>query len=484
MKDGWRKAVVAAAAVAVGVAAEVVAHDAGAVRSWELDLAVGLGLVACGIVLGSTRSGSYLCAAGFAWFVGNFAAAGASAVSWVGEHGAYLHRALLAQAVLAFPRGRLSSPGRVVVAAAYVAALWPALTSREGVWVLVAGAVVAAAAARRDRRALPPALAFAGTVGGVALVRLVATAPDEQLLDLWYDIGLLLTGALLVLVAHRAVFDVADRVVELGETSGVREALRQVLADDAVANDPKVAAAVLRALDLTNEHARLQDDLLEQVSQLRASRRRTALARGRQRALLARELRDRVDWRLAEIETTLRLARPGSDDVGAAVSRAQAHARQARTAIAALTAGLQPPTLTRSGLAAALESLAERSPVPVLLRADDRRYDAAVEHAAYHVCSEALANVAKHSRASTVRVCAAAADDRLGLEIEDDGRGGADDRGRGMRGMRERVEELGGRLDVESGSDVGTRIVAEIPLRADGDSLPAAAGPVGVGAAW
>jgi signal transduction histidine kinase len=90
--------------------------------------------------------------------------------------------------------------------------------------------------------------------------------------------------------------------------------------------------------------------------------------------------------------------------------------------------------------------------------------DPSVEACAYFVCSEALANVAKHASASRVRIVVSTSDDRLGIEIEDDGVGGADlNRGSGLRGLADRVETLGGTLTVVSPRGGGTSLIAVIP---------------------
>ena len=103
------------------------------------------------------------------------------------------------------------------------------------------------------------------------------------------------------------------------------------------------------------------------------------------------------------------------------------------------------------------------------MTADARRFDAAVEHAAYLVCSEALTNVAKHARASEVDLRIEAIGGLLRLEVSDDGRGGADVGGTGLRGISARVEELAGHLVLDSPPGRGTRLAVEIPLRADRD---------------
>jgi signal transduction histidine kinase len=88
-----------------------------------------------------------------------------------------------------------------------------------------------------------------------------------------------------------------------------------------------------------------------------------------------------------------------------------------------------------------------------------------VEVTAWYVVSEALANAAKHSSATAIRVAVDAADDRLRLSIDDDGTGGADPaRGSGLVGLKDRVDVLGGTLAVESRDGEGTRVSMELPL--------------------
>jgi signal transduction histidine kinase len=510
---------VAAAAVVLGVSAEWVAYRGAGVGTWGPDLAVGWGLVACGLALRrrlpGSRCGALLCAAGLVWFAGNFAAVDAAVVAWLAEHGAYVHRACLAHAVLAFPRGRIGPLARrAVVVTVYAASLWPPLATSDTAWIVLAVAVLAASLAVGDRRAVPGAAAFAVAVGAVAAARTFLEPVDWETLLHLYEAGLLATGLVLLVTAPPSAATVADRVVELGETASVRDALRRVLGepslelafardgsyidergmpiaspfppqycvtalgpsgDAVVVHDPAVvvdgalADAVSRALRLTTENERLQADVLEQLAELRASRRRLVLARGRQRALLARRLREGAEARLAGIEAALAGIETGDGAAADAVERARRQAREACEAIDALARGLLPRMLARDGLAAALHALAESSTVPVSVTVDERRLDAAVEHAAYLVCSEALANVAKHAAASKAEVRVTVRGGRLRLEIADDGRGGADPAGTGLRGLAERVEELGGTLGIRSPRGAGTRLTAEIPLRTDRD---------------
>jgi signal transduction histidine kinase len=113
---------------------------------------------------------------------------------------------------------------------------------------------------------------------------------------------------------------------------------------------------------------------------------------------------------------------------------------------------------------AALQVLADRSPVPVDVRGDVPRLADPVEAALFFVCSEALTNAVKHAAASRVAVELGIEGEGVILTIADDGCGGADPRrGSGLRGLADRVEALGGRLRLESPAQGGTRVVTEIP---------------------
>jgi signal transduction histidine kinase len=93
----------------------------------------------------------------------------------------------------------------------------------------------------------------------------------------------------------------------------------------------------------------------------------------------------------------------------------------------------------------------------------DERLPDAVEATAYFVAAEALANVVKHAHAGRASIEVARSNGRVAIEVADDGVGGADANGAGLRGLRDRVEALDGRLRVESPGDGGTRVQAAIP---------------------
>jgi signal transduction histidine kinase len=130
-----------------------------------------------------------------------------------------------------------------------------------------------------------------------------------------------------------------------------------------------------------------------------------------------------------------------------------------------LARGIHPAVLTDRGLDAALSSLAARSPVPVRLDVDlDGRPSASVEATAYFVVAEALANAARHSEATDVRVRVETRDGKLYVVVQDDGAGGADLRpGGGLAGLRDRAAAVDGTLAVTSPPGGPTLLVAELP---------------------
>jgi signal transduction histidine kinase len=128
--------------------------------------------------------------------------------------------------------------------------------------------------------------------------------------------------------------------------------------------------------------------------------------------------------------------------------------------------GIHPAILAEGGLGPALKTLAHRSPIPVELDVrDEERLPESVEVAAYYVVSEALTNAAKHSGATKVEVEVEMHERTLRVTVRDDGAGGAEpDRGSGLLGLKDRAEAIGGTLRLESGRDVGTSLIAELPL--------------------
>jgi signal transduction histidine kinase len=151
------------------------------------------------------------------------------------------------------------------------------------------------------------------------------------------------------------------------------------------------------------------------------------------------------------------------------VEEAHGEAKRALADIRDLVRGIHPAVLSDRGLDAAISALADRCPVPVEVDVDlDGRPPEAAETTAYFVVAEALANVAKHSGASEVRVAVwRVPEDRLVVEVVDDGKGGADpEAGTGLAGLADRLAALDGRLFVESPVGGPTRVGADLLLGA------------------
>jgi signal transduction histidine kinase len=152
----------------------------------------------------------------------------------------------------------------------------------------------------------------------------------------------------------------------------------------------------------------------------------------------------------------------------ALVEEAHREAKLAMAEIRNLVRGVYPAVLTDRGLDAAISALAGRSPVPVavMVDLDQERLPEPVESTAYFVVAEALTNIAKHSVATEAEVRVCTLDNRLIVEVVDNGVGGADMAvGTGLAGLAGRVEALDGRLMVSSPRGGPTRVRAEIPCR-------------------
>ncbi|MDP3892055.1 ATP-binding protein, partial [Nocardioides sp.] len=132
-----------------------------------------------------------------------------------------------------------------------------------------------------------------------------------------------------------------------------------------------------------------------------------------------------------------------------------------------LARGLHPSVLSERGLVKALEALVLSAAVPVDLQTEDGPgpdLPEPIGAAAYYVVAEGLANTHKHAGASRVVIRTSTEGETLVVEVFDDGVGGADQEGSGLRGLADRVEALGGTLALESPVGGGTRLVARVPL--------------------
>jgi signal transduction histidine kinase len=207
--------------------------------------------------------------------------------------------------------------------------------------------------------------------------------------------------------------------------------------------------------------------------ELAASRARSVAAGDDARRRLERDLHDGAQQRLVSLGLQLRTAE------SALPCELRAFKEQIADVITGLAGvcadlreicrGIHPAIVSQRGLGPALETLARRSAVPVRLdMAAERRLPRSVEVAAYYVVAEALTNTAKYAHASEIRVRVAAEGPKLHLSIDDDGVGGADvGKGSGLIGLIDRVQAIGGDLEITSPAGIGTSLLAEIPLVAE-----------------
>jgi signal transduction histidine kinase len=206
-----------------------------------------------------------------------------------------------------------------------------------------------------------------------------------------------------------------------------------------------------------------------QLLEVQESRVRIVQAADEERRRIERDLHDGAQQRLVALALQLRSAQRelgvrADPEVDRLLADAVDELQVAVEELRELARGVHPAILTEDGLAAALESLTSRAPIPVALDVSEGRLPAQVEATAYFVACEALANVVKHAQASRATVSAHRRNGVLLVEVEDDGVGGAHaENGSGLRGLADRVEALGGRLVVESPAGGGTHVVGEIP---------------------
>jgi signal transduction histidine kinase len=207
-----------------------------------------------------------------------------------------------------------------------------------------------------------------------------------------------------------------------------------------------------------------------QQDELRASRARIVEAADSERKRLERNLHDGAQQRLVALSVALGLVQTRlATDPESATELLAAAREELAVGLAELreiARGLHPAILSR-GLEVALAGVAEHSPVPVDLEVQKGdRLPEPVEAAAYYIVSEALTNVARYANATAAGVRVIREPRQLRVEVDDNGIGGATiGAGSGLEGLRDRVEAIGGRLELRSPPDEGTQITALLPFQ-------------------
>jgi signal transduction histidine kinase len=230
------------------------------------------------------------------------------------------------------------------------------------------------------------------------------------------------------------------------------------------ADDEDVAALRIFAARAAAELERRR-----QAAALAESRVRVIEAADAERQRIGRDLHDGAQQRLMAVSNYVTVARrsAGGTDAGPVLELAAEELSAANAELRELARGLYPVALAERGLRGALESLTAGCAVPVQLDVPDMAVPERVALAAYFAVCEALTNVVRYARAGMARVRIAVDDGDLCVEVADDGVGGADpSAGTGLRGLADRVQVLGGRLELTSPPGEGTRITARIPLDA------------------
>jgi signal transduction histidine kinase len=229
-----------------------------------------------------------------------------------------------------------------------------------------------------------------------------------------------------------------------------------------------------RQAALAIRNSQLSAELSVRLEELAASRARLVQAEDAGRRRLERDLHDGVQQELVAVLARLGLARNqlrrDRDLAETTLHEAQVDAQRALESLQELARGIHPAILSDRGLVEAVEERATRMPVPVDIQANGvghgRRFPPQLEGAAYFLVSEGLTNVLKYADANRVVVRFHLEPDRLRIEVEDNGRGfdPSSVKVSGLRGLEDRIEALGGRVEVVSSPGRGTLVRAFLPV--------------------
>ncbi len=242
-----------------------------------------------------------------------------------------------------------------------------------------------------------------------------------------------------------------------------------IVYDTRLIADPEPVRLAGDVLALAVDRERLTTQLLASNDALVQSRIRIVETADRERSRIAQDLHDGIQVQLVLLALAAQTiansadATPGTSDASAALRRG---IDEAAADLRRLVHNVLPVALMERGLTAAAEDLVDRLAVAATLDAelDDDRITPTTAHTAYFIIAEALANTVKHSRASSVRVTLRNDDRRLTIDVHDNGVGGASmSQGAGLRSLVDRVDALGGKLEIHSPRGRGTRVSVELP---------------------
>jgi signal transduction histidine kinase len=234
----------------------------------------------------------------------------------------------------------------------------------------------------------------------------------------------------------------------------------------------RLAADLATQAGLVLRNVRLTEELKATIGELRASRQRIVSAQDDRARKLERDIHDGAQQQLVALAVKLRLAArlaDGDAKTVALLSEIEGDAGDALENLRDLARGIYPPLLADKGLAAALEAQARKAAVPVRVEAEGvGRYPQEIEATVYFCCLEALQNVAKYAAANRATIRIDQADGALAFSVTDDGAGfepATARLGSGLTNMRDRLEALGGALEIASAPGTGTRLSGRVPTR-------------------
>jgi signal transduction histidine kinase len=238
-----------------------------------------------------------------------------------------------------------------------------------------------------------------------------------------------------------------------------------VVSRSAAFEDPQIAEGVCAAVRLTVVNLRLQEQQRRRLAEVEASRSRLLAATDQVRQAMASDLRENVMAPLARVGEQVAAVRAGTSRSDPVLDVVVQELAGTDLEIAALLAGVAPTDLGNGRLGSALESVLRSSPLLVSLRVDaEVTADREIETTLFYVCCEAVTNAIKHAAATGVVVEVRRRGTMIEVRVADDGCGGADAGGSGLRGLGDRLAAGGGRLRVDSPPGAGTVVIATVPV--------------------
>ena len=261
-----------------------------------------------------------------------------------------------------------------------------------------------------------------------------------------------------------------EPVRHLGELLGALSITKKP-GESITATEEKLVRDLAAQAGLVMRNVALTEQLMGKIEELRASRQRLVTAQDEGRRRIERNLHDGAQQQIVALTVKLRLLGQlvdrDAEKAKTMASNLQADANDALEQLRDLARGIYPPLLADQGLVAALEAQARKASVPTEVRSDGiGRYPQDTEAAVYFCVLEALNNVAKYAGATRAEVNLAQTDGHLSFSVVDDGQGfdtAATSYGTGVQGMADRLDAIGGALQVVSRKGEGTTIVGLIP---------------------